>query len=1158
MADLWEVMRTIHPPGPGVQYVSTTGNDANAGTSVSRKRTIQAAITALGSAGGVVYVADGAWGTISLSNLNYSNSSWLIIKAENRYGATINSYTITDSSYVGIWGFSTAGSGAAVGFNTYKGHHYAVWCCRAGQHSTQGFGCPGNFGYANNMSYCYNVAEECAELFFGSGFSFYQLSNYVGQTDHNWVAGYDNIIVGNISMNNYSEPWADGGQADANGIIIDDMWNLQTEYSVQDNVKYLGNWLLLGNLCVANGGAGLHNLSSDLVDYYFNTVANNGRHDGGPRADAGWEGSGRGMDAVCGQYGGRLTSLMNVGGNLVRENATGSGWFERSTATNVQFPIANVVLYGNDDTGARLRRTDGWNYFATNPPTLTPRLDTATQWIPDGGAGSIEKVSPSSQVRARLSIFPDLLGNWRPDGDWTIGALEASPGGGGGGSAPVASFTKSASSVQTEVSVSFTDTSTNTPTSWAWDFGDGTTSTSQNPSKSWNSPATYTVTLTATNASGSSTTQQTVTVTSQPGGGGVSTVLQAETLTIVGSDYPGNPDAMHVKATSPGSTGAGAIGYWYTNGEALQWTYVAPTSGTYTISVRYQSVPGAERVFKVNGVTVATINMPANAGEWDDGTWTQSNAVSFSLTAGSHTMQLLHDGITFEWPVDVDSITITAPADGGGGGSGTPVASFTASHLAVDPNDVVTFTDTSMGNPAVSVPAFPAGTPVNITTLGVSAAGGDQQTAIQTALNNAASGAILFFPAGTYNHSGVITVTKPVTLYSTAGAKLVGTDPLNMSLKITGSNVRIEGLTFEGVGDTRQSSDHECAGIAVVEGASNVVIKGCVVRQSSAAGIFIEDATNYYIVGNRVIDSLSDAIHQTGTSSNGYVLSNIVTGTGDDRIAVVSYDGQDCNNILISGNTVSGGFARGISVVGGRSVTIQGNTVTGSAAAGIYLASEPSYNTEDVSTVMVRDNTLIGCNTDAAINHGAVFLWGGRTGKPVADVTIYNNTISDTVIGAAHFVIQGSNVTNTNFLNNATTGTKQHRYIEASSWTMNGNTHNGVAVANQGSPIATPAAINLPTGWSWNFGDGTTSTTRNPTKSWSTGGAKTVTLVASNAAGNSTPATLTITVSGTPPPGDAPVANFTFSPASPTVGQTVTFTDTSTNTPTSWAWDFGD
>jgi PKD repeat protein len=41
-----------------------------------------------------------------------------------------------------------------------------------------------------------------------------------------------------------------------------------------------------------------------------------------------------------------------------------------------------------------------------------------------------------------------------------------------------------------------------------------------------------------------------------------------------------------------------------------------------------------------------------------------------------------------------------------------------------------------------------------------------------------------------------------------------------------------------------------------------------------------------------------------------------------------------------------------------------------------------------------------------------------------------------------------------------------------------------------------------------------------------------------------------------PPP--VPVAGFTFSPASPVIGQTVSFTDTSTNSPTSRSWTFGD
>ncbi len=39
---------------------------------------------------------------------------------------------------------------------------------------------------------------------------------------------------------------------------------------------------------------------------------------------------------------------------------------------------------------------------------------------------------------------------------------------------------------------------------------------------------------------------------------------------------------------------------------------------------------------------------------------------------------------------------------------------------------------------------------------------------------------------------------------------------------------------------------------------------------------------------------------------------------------------------------------------------------------------------------------------------------------------------------------------------------------------------------------------------------------------------------------------------------DPPVAGFIYDPAAPAVGETVTFTDTTTGGPSSWAWDFGD
>jgi PKD repeat protein len=97
----------------------------------------------------------------------------------------------------------------------------------------------------------------------------------------------------------------------------------------------------------------------------------------------------------------------------------------------------------------------------------------------------------------------------------------------------------------------------------------------------------------------------------------------------------------------------------------------------------------------------------------------------------------------------------------------------------------------------------------------------------------------------------------------------------------------------------------------------------------------------------------------------------------------------------------------------------------------------------------------------------------------------------------------------------------------------------------------TDVSTGNPTSWLWNFGDGSTSTAQNPSHIFAAAGSRTVTLTVSNATGSNT-TTRTLTVL------EGPAASFSFSPNSPTVGQTVQFTDTSTGTPTSRQWNFGD
>ncbi len=97
----------------------------------------------------------------------------------------------------------------------------------------------------------------------------------------------------------------------------------------------------------------------------------------------------------------------------------------------------------------------------------------------------------------------------------------------------------------------------------------------------------------------------------------------------------------------------------------------------------------------------------------------------------------------------------------------------------------------------------------------------------------------------------------------------------------------------------------------------------------------------------------------------------------------------------------------------------------------------------------------------------------------------------------------------------------------------------------------TDTSTNAPTSWAWDFGDGGSSTEQNPTHTYATSGTFTVAMTATNAGGSSS-ATADVTV--TAPVVDPPVASFTY-----VVDQLMaTFTDTSTNVPTSWAWDFGD
>lgn len=93
--------------------------------------------------------------------------------------------------------------------------------------------------------------------------------------------------------------------------------------------------------------------------------------------------------------------------------------------------------------------------------------------------------------------------------------------------------------------------------------------------------------------------------------------------------------------------------------------------------------------------------------------------------------------------------------------------------------------------------------------------------------------------------------------------------------------------------------------------------------------------------------------------------------------------------------------------------------------------------------------------------------------------------------------------------------------------------------------------------YEWDFGDGSQSTTSSPTHIYHTPGTFIISLKAyskNQKKSDIMTASIVITSSSTA----SPVADFTYTPASIECVDTVSFSDQSTENPTSWLWDFGD
>ncbi|WP_424358642.1 PKD domain-containing protein [Methanocella sp. MCL-LM] len=775
---------------------------------------------------------------------------------------------------------------------------------------------------------------------------------------------------------------------------------------------------------------------------------------------------------------------------------------------------------------------------------------------------------------------------------------------------PVADFSADKTSGLAPLDVQFTDASTGYASSWQWNFGDGSpNSTSQNPEHTFSAPGTYTVTLTAINANGSSTLHR----------AGYVTAI-APTLPV--ADFSANPTVglapLNVQFTDA-STGYASSWQWNFGDGSSNSTEQSPlhqyaSAGSYAVTLTAINANGSSTLQRPAYVTAGTPVVPAvsaSAAQVYEGPDTRVD-ISYTLTniRGGNALITVTDSLdqavwskyngaqaaghhSETWGgtyLDGTSVpdgqyTVKVSVDnetwGVTGIAGTDNSHFDYPYCAeVDGFGNVYVSD--FGNQRVQV-FDQAGAYVR--TLGTTGSTGSDNSHFNGPRGLAVNGSGYLYVADVYNYR--------VQVFDPAGAyvKTVGTTGVSGTGNDAFTNpyaVAVNGSGYLYVADTFnhrvQVFDPAGAylrtlGVTGTAGADNG-------HFNYPVDIAIDADDNLYVSDNynrrvQVFDPAGAYVMTMGTTG--------VSGSDDSHFADpagIALDGSGNVYVVEKANNrvqvfdAAGAYLSTMGTTGSAgSDDSRFNAPSGVAATGsgrIYVTDSgnnrlrvfhpgPVFSATDVLVV-------------APVQPVASFSGAPTTGLAPLAVTFADSStghasswqwdFGDSAFGSANSTEQNPahvyasagtyTVTLTAINANGTSTVQRSNYVTVVAPTLpvadfSGNPTVGLAPLDV---QFTDASTGYASSWEWDFGDGTpNSTEQSPVHQYVSAGTYAVTLTAINANGTSTVYRAGYVTVNAP---EALVAGFTADRISGDAPLTVNFTDTSSGSPASWQWNFGD
>ncbi|MDW5551992.1 PKD domain-containing protein [Methanosarcina sp.] len=725
--------------------------------------------------------------------------------------------------------------------------------------------------------------------------------------------------------------------------------------------------------------------------------------------------------------------------------------------------------------------------------------------------------------------------------------------------APIAAFSASTTSGKTPLSISFTDQSTGSPTSTKWTFGDGTYSTGKNPVHTYSKAGLYSITLAVSNADGSSTLTKTGYIL-------VSNVLNPPvpgfSASLTSGIAPLTVDFIG-QSTGPQTERKWSFGDGNTSTEKNP-VHTFNKSGLYSVTLTASDEIGSNALTKTGYIAVSSnLNIPVTSFSASPTSGKSPLTVSFTgQSTGSPASWKWNFGdgsnSTEKNPVHtynesgLYSVKLTASNSNGSNAltktgyiavvsnvSNTSVTSFSASPTSGKVPLTVNFTDKSTGKPTSWKWTFGDGdnsTEVNLVhTYNKS---GNYTVALTTTSEGGSD------KVQKSNYISVVSVNGsvvsspdhivPVTAFS--ATPTAGSMPLTVSFtdQSTGSPASWRWAFGDGTTSADKNPVHtynKSGRYTVTLTASNANGSNALTKTGYifVSNILAAPVTSYF--ASPASGSMPLVVRFTGQSTGAPTAWRWAFGDGNtstEKNPVHTYNKSGRYTVTLTASNANGS-----------------NALTKSsyiAVSSVLAAPAANFSASPISG---KAPLAVGF-TDQSTGSPNSWKWDfgdGNNSTEKTPVHTYNESGLYSVKLAVSNSSGSNALTKTNYI--AVSGILNAPVTSFSASPTSGKTPLTVSFTDQ--------STGSPTSWRWVFGDGNTSTEKNPVHTYNKSGLYSVTLTASNSNGSNA-----LTRTGYIAVSNSLAASFSASPGSGPAPLNVSFTEQSTGLPTSWKWDFGD